>query len=41
MNFNTIKNLRKPEEQYDAATKDYVHYIEKKVRENINKKVCM
>ena len=38
MNFNTIKNLRKPEEQYDAATKDYVDYIEKKVRENINKK---
>ena len=35
MNFNKLLNLHKPTEPYDAATKDYVDYIEKEVDEKI------
>ena len=35
MNFNKLLNLQKPTEPYDAATKDYVDYIEKEVDEKI------
>ena len=35
MNFNKLLNLKKPTEPYDAATKDYVDYIEKEVDEKI------
>ena len=35
MNFNRLLNLHKPTEPYDAATKDYVDYIEKEVDEKI------
>ena len=35
MNLNKLLNLQKPTEPYDAATKDYVDYIEKEVDEKI------
>ena len=35
MNFNKLLNLKKPTEPYDAATKDYVDYVEKEVKEKI------
>ena len=35
MNFNKLLNLQKPTEPYDAATKDYVDYIGKEVKEKI------
>ena len=35
MNFNKLLNLQKPTEPYDAATKDYVDYVEKEVDEKI------
>ena len=35
MNFNKLLNLQKPAEPYDAATKDYVDYVEKEVDEKI------
>ena len=35
MNFNKLLNLQKPTEPYDAATKDYVDYVEKEVKEKI------
>ena len=35
MDFNKLLNLQKPTEPYDAATKDYVDYIEKEVDEKI------
>ena len=35
MNFNKLLNLQKPTKPYDAATKDYVDYIEKEVDEKI------
>ena len=38
MRFNKLVNLHKPTEQYDAATKDYVDYIEKKIKEKLEKK---
>ena len=38
MNFNKLLNLQKPTEPYDAATKDYVDYIEKEVDEKIQNK---
>ena len=39
MRFNKLVNLHKPTEQYDAATKDYVDYIEKKLRKNLRKRL--
>ena len=39
MRFNKLVNLHKPTEQYDAATKDYVDYIEKKIREKLEKEI--
>ena len=33
MNFNKLLNLQKPTEPYDAATKDYVDYITKEIKE--------
>ena len=39
MGFNKLLNLRKPTEQYDAATKDYVDYIEKEIREKLEKEI--
>ena len=38
MNFNKLLNLQKPTEPYDAATKDYVDYVEKEIKEKIEKK---
>ena len=38
MNFNKLLNLQKPIEPYDAATKDYVDYIEKEIKEKIEKR---
>ena len=38
MNFNKLLNLQKPTEPYDAATKDYVDYVEKKIEEKLVKK---
>ena len=38
MNFNKLLNLQKPTEPYDAVTKDYVDYIEKEVKEKLEKK---
>ena len=38
MNFNKLLNLQKPTEPYDAATKDYVDYVEKEIKEKIKKK---
>ena len=38
MRFNKLVNLHKPTEQYDAATKDYVDYIEKEIREKLEKR---
>ena len=35
MNLNKLLNLQKPTEPYDAATKDYVDYVEKEVDEKI------
>ena len=35
MDFNKLLNLQKPTEPYDAATKDYVDYVEKEVKEKI------
>ena len=39
MRFNKLVNLHKPTEQYDAATKDYVDYIEKEIREKFKKEI--
>ena len=38
MNFNKLLNLQKPTEPYDAATKDYVDYVEKEIKEKLEKK---
>ena len=38
MNFNKLLNLQKPTELYDAATKDYVDYVEKEIKEKLEKK---
>ena len=38
MRFNKLVNLHKPTEQYDAATKDYVDYIEKEIKGKLEKK---
>ena len=38
MNLNKLLNLQKPTEPYDAATKDYVDYIEKEIKEKLEKK---
>ena len=38
MNFNKLLNLQKPTELYDAVTKDYVDYIEKEIKEKLEKK---
>ena len=38
MNFNKLLNLQKPAEPYDAATKDYVDYVEKEIKEKLDKK---
>ena len=38
MNFNRLINLQKPTELYDAATKDYVDYVEKEIKEKLEKK---
>ena len=35
MRFNKVVNLQKPTEQYDATTKDYVDYVEKKIEEKL------
>ena len=39
MRFNKLVNLHKPTEQYDAATKDYVDYIEKEIKEKFKKEI--
>ena len=38
MNLNKLLNLQKPTEPYDAATKDYVDYVEKEIKEKLEKK---
>ena len=38
MNFNRLLNLQKPTEPYDAVTKDYVDYVEKEIKEKLDKK---
>ena len=38
MNFNKLLNLQKPTEPYDAATKDYVDYVEKEIKEKLEKR---
>ena len=38
MNFNKLLNLQKPTEPYDAVTKDYVDYVEKEIKEKLEKK---
>ena len=38
MGFNRLLNLQKPTEPYDAATKDYVDYVEKEIKEKLEKK---
>ena len=38
MNFNRLLNLQKPTELYDAATKDYVDYVEKEIKEKLKKR---
>ena len=38
MNFNKLLNLQKPTEPYDAVTKDYVDYVEKEIKEKIEKR---
>ena len=38
MNFNKLLNLQKPTEPYDAVTKDYVDYVEKEIKEKLDKK---
>ena len=35
--YNKLVNIHKPIEPYDAATKDYVDYIVKEIREKIEK----
>ena len=39
MRFNKLVNLHKPTEQYDAATKDYVDYVEKEIKEKFKKEI--
>ena len=39
MRFNKVVNLHKPTEQYDAATKDYVDYIGKEIKEKLEKEI--
>ena len=38
MNFNKLLNLQKPTEPYDAVTKDYVDYVEKEIKEKLEKR---
>ena len=38
MDFNKLLNLQKPTEPYDAATKDYVDYVEKEIKEKLEKR---
>ena len=38
MNLNKLLNLQKPTEPYDAATKDYVDYVAKEIKEKLDKK---
>ena len=38
MNFNKLLNLQKPTEPYDAVTKDYMDYLEKEIKEKIEKR---
>ena len=38
MKFNKLFNLQKPTEPYDAVTKDYVDYVEKEIKEKLEKK---
>ena len=38
MGFNRLLNLQKPTEPYDAVTKDYVDYVEKEIKEKLDKK---
>ena len=38
MDFNKLLNLQKPTEPYDAVTKDYVDYVEKEIKEKLEKK---
>ena len=39
MRFNKLVNLHKPTEQYDAATKDFVDYNEKEIKEKLEKEI--
>ena len=38
MDFNKLLNLQKPTEPYDAVTKDYVDYVEKEIKEKLEKR---
>ena len=39
MSYNQLLNLRKPTESYDAVTKDYVDYVENKIKEKFEKEI--